>query len=129
MNSSRTGAAALTDLIALLAFVAIGRGSHGEQSVLAGFVTTAWPFLTGAAVGWAAVLVLMRSRPGVLAASPVAGGVVVAGTVGVGMTLRHLAGGAVPASFLVAGTVFLTLFLVGWRLLAQVLERRRRTPA
>lgn len=129
MNPSRTGAAAATDLIALLAFVVIGRGSHGEQSALAGIATTAWPFLTGAAVGWVAVLVLMRSRPGLQAASPLAGAAVLAGTVVVGMALRHLSGGGTPVSFLVAGTVFLTLFLLGWRLLAQVMERRRRTAA
>lgn len=87
--------------------------------MLGGTVATAWPFLAGAAVGEVAAIVARR-RP----ESPATGAVVAAGAVVVGMTLRRLAGGGTPASFVLVATTFLTLFLLGWRLGARLLARR-----
>jgi hypothetical protein len=110
----------LVDLLAVLAFVLLGRRSHDEGSALAGTVATAWPFVTGAAVG--EVLVAgARRAPESLAA----GAVVTASAVVVGMGLRRLAGGGTPPSFVVVASTFLALFLLGWRLGARLLAHRR----
>jgi Protein of unknown function (DUF3054) len=109
----------LVDLLAVLAFVVLGRRSHDEGSALAGTVATAWPFVTGAAVG--ELLVAGTRRP---PQSLSAGAVVTAGTVAVGMGLRRLAGGGTPVSFVVVATSFVALLLLGWRLGARLLARR-----
>src|SRR6185437_6582504 len=117
----RTRPAALAaDLLAVVVFVLLGRRSHDEGSAVAGTVATAWPFVTGALVG-EGVVVLTRRRPDSLAA----GVVVTAGAVVVGMGLRSLAGGGTPVSFVVVATTFLAVFLLGWRLAARLLSRRR----
>ncbi|MGZ4612133.1 MAG: DUF3054 domain-containing protein [Kineosporiaceae bacterium] len=108
------------DLLAVLVFVLLGRRSHDEGSALAGTVATAWPFVTGAAVGELAVVAARRPPE-----SLTAGVVVTGGAVGVGMSLRRLAGGGTPVSFVVVATTFLALFLLGWRLGARLLARRR----
>lgn len=114
-----TGVSAAADLVAVLLFVVLGRRAHDEGSFLAGTAAVAWPFLAGAAVGWG--LLLLRGRP---APSSVRGGLVVlAATVPIGMALRQLAGRGVQPSFVLVATVFLTLFLVGHRLLVPVVRR------
>jgi hypothetical protein len=110
---------ALVDLLAVLVFVLVGRRSHDEASAVVGTVATAWPFVTGAAVGQ--VVVVATRRP---PQSATAGVIVTAATVMVGMGLRRLTGGGTPASFVVVATTFLALFLLGWRLAAGVLARR-----
>jgi peptidoglycan/LPS O-acetylase OafA/YrhL len=110
----------LVDLVAVLAFVVLGRRSHDEGSALAGIAATAWPFAAGAAVGEVAVLATRR-RP----ESLTAGAIVTAGTVLVGMALRRLAGGGTPVSFVVVATCVLAVFLLGWRLGTRLLARRR----
>ena len=108
----------LADLVAVLAFVLLGRRSHDEGSALAGTVATAWPFVAGAAVGELAAVRLP-------ARSLAAGAVVAAGAVAVGMPLRRLAGAGTPLSFVLVATTFLLVFLLGWRAVAAALERRR----
>jgi len=108
------------DLLAVLVFVVLGRRSHDEGSAMAGTVATAWPFVTGAAVGELVVVVARRPPE-----SLPAGAVVTTGAVGVGMTLRRLAGDGTPPSFVVVATTFLALFLLGWRLVARLFARRR----
>jgi hypothetical protein len=110
--------ALLADLAAVLVFVLLGRRSHDEGRALAGVVATAWPFVAGAAVGELAAVRLP-------ARSPVTGAVVAAGAVAVGMPLRRFAGGGTPLSFVLVATTFLVAFLVGWRVVARALERRR----
>ena len=109
----------LVDLLAVLAFVLLGRRSHEEGSTVAGTVATAWPFLTGAAVG--EIVVTGTRRP---PASLASGAVVTAATVVVGMGLRRLAGSGTAVSFVVVATTFLALCLLGWRLGARLLARR-----
>jgi hypothetical protein len=103
----------VADALAVVLFVLLGRRAHDEGSVLSGTAATAWPFLTGAAAGW--VLVLLARRWPV---TSIRGGlVVVAATVVLGMSLRHLAGRGVQPSFVAVATTFLALFLLGWRAL------------
>lgn len=117
---------AAADFLFVAFFVLLGRTSHGEEGVIAGYPDAAWPFLSGVLAGWAVVLVL-RGRGRRLSGSSFAvGAVVVVATVVVGMTLRRLVTGAgTPPSFLVAATIFLSIFLFGWRALDRVLRSHR----
>ena len=108
----------IADLVAVLVFVLVGRRSHDEGSAIAGTVATAWPFVAGAAVGELAAIRLPVRSLG-------AGAVVAAGAVLVGMPLRRLAGGGTPWAFVLVATASLVVFLVGWRVVAAVVERRR----
>lgn len=110
--------ALLGDAVCVVVFAAIGRASHDESSGLAAVWTTAWPFLTGCALGWLA----SRAWRTPLAMMPT-GVAVWLSTVVAGMVLRALTGAGTAASFVVVASVVLALFLVGWRLL--VAARRR----
>lgn len=121
MDHSRRRVTAVLDVAAVLLFVLLGRRAHDEGSFLAGTASVAWPFLAGAAAGWLLLLAIRRPPPG----SPAGGLVVLATTVPVGMTLRHLAGGGVQPSFVVVATTFLALFLLGHRLAARRLRAQR----
>jgi hypothetical protein len=116
-----TPVAALLDVVLVVLFAAIGRASHAEDNVLAGAFATAWPFLLGAAGGWA--LVRWRSRRWPLT---VGNGIPVwFCTLFVGMILRVATGAGTALTFiLVAGTV-LAVFLLGWRFVAARLIARR----
>lgn len=113
----------LADLVAVLVFVVLGRRAHDEGSVVVGTLATAWPFLVGALASWAALLATRLDRRGVRA-----GLVVAAGTVAVGMALRHLVqGDGTPVSFVVVASVVNVLLLVGWRLVARRVVARQTT--
>ena len=119
---SAVAVAALADAVAVGVFTAVGRSSHAEGLTLAGMASTTWPFLVGAAVGWAAARAWRR---------PLAvrtGAVVWAGAVVVGMGLRVLAGQGTALSFTIVTAVVLGVLLVGWRA-ALALVRRRRASA
>ncbi len=124
MRGVRRPVALLADVLAVLAFVLLGRRSHDEGSLVAGTVATALPFLAGAGAGHLALRVARR-RPD----TPAGGAVVLAAAVGVGMALRRLAGGGTPPSFVVVTTGFLALLLLGWRLAARLVGGRRGAPA
>src|SRR5699024_11199739 len=49
--------AGIADVLCILIFVFVGRRSHQEASALIGLATTAWPFLAGLAIAWAATRV------------------------------------------------------------------------
>jgi len=102
------------DAAFVLVFAAVGRASHDEGNVVAGVIGTAWPFLVGAGVGWAAVRLLSHRWP--LEVGP--GVSVVIGTVAVGMLLRALTGQGTAWTFVVVATLVLAVLLLGWRLLA-----------
>jgi hypothetical protein len=102
--------AAAADACCVLVFVAIGRHTHGHGDSLAGIWHTAWPFLTGLAVGLAAVRAWRRP----LAIRPTGLGAWV-GAAGAGMVIRVLAGQGTAATFIAVACAFLGLFLLGWR--------------
>lgn len=116
--------AAVVDVALVLVFVAIGRQSHDEDSAVLGFLTTAWPFLAGAAIGWLAARAWWRP----VGVWPT--GVIVWGaSVVLGMLLRLVSGQGVQPSFVVVTAVVLAAFLVGWRAIAALVARipsRRR---
>lgn len=104
----------------MLVFCALGRRSHDEGLNLTGIATTAWPFLTGTAVGCLAAR--GWRRPTALAPTGV---VVWLSTVVVGMVLRKATSAGVTASFVVVATAVTALLLLGWRVAVGLTLRRR----
>lgn len=101
------------DVLAVVAFVAVGRSSHDEEATIAGIAGTAAPFLIALLAAW----LITRAWQAPLS-WPTGIGVWLATAAG-GMLLRRFVfGDSTAASFLVAGTIFLGVFLVGWRALA-----------
>ena len=108
------------DVIGVLVFCAVGRRSHDEGLDVTGIAVTAWPFLTGTAVGW----LVSRGwrRPAAVAPTGVA---VWLCTVIIGMLLRKATSAGVAASFVVVATTVTALLLLGWRVAAGLILRRR----
>lgn len=120
VTDRRLGVAVGLDTFTVVLFVAIGRRNHDESDAVVALIETAAPFLIGLATAWVVVRAWRRPTRVVtgLAIWPV--------TVLVGMVVRNLVfddGTAAP--FVVVATVFLGACLVGWRLAAGAIERRR----
>ncbi len=101
------------DAVAIVVFAAIGRSSHQEANPVVGAVLTAWPFLVGAAVGWA----LVRSRGGRWPLTFGRGIPVWFCAVAGGMLLRAATGQGTAVAFVLVASVVLAVFLLGWRVL------------
>ena len=113
--------ALLADVACVLLFCAIGRRSHAEGITPTGVAQTAWPFLSGTAVGWLAARAWRRP------AAPSPTGVVIwLATVVVGMSLRRATSAGTALSFVVVATLSTATLLLGWRLGARALVRRPR---
>ena len=113
--------ALLLDTLLVVAFAALGRASH-DSDVFGGLWQTAWPFLIGLAVGW---LVTLAWRAPL---APVRTGLGIwAATVIGGMLLRAASGQGTAPAFIIVATLTLLVLLVGWRVIA-ALVARRRTP-
>jgi hypothetical protein len=107
------------DVACVLVFCAVGRRSHDEGLDVAGIATTAWPFLSGTAVGWLAARAWRHPT------DVVPTGIVVwLCTVAVGMLLRKATSAGVAASFVVVASTVTALLLLGWRA-ALVLSARK----
>src|ERR1700743_569878 len=109
-----------TDVAGVLVFCALGRRSHDEGLNVAGIATTAWPFLSGTAVGW--LVPRAWRRPTAVYPTGVA---VWLCTVAVGMLLRKATSAGVAASFVVVASSVTALLLLGWRALAQTRQRAK----
>ncbi|MES9538395.1 DUF3054 family protein [Actinomadura sp. NPDC000600] len=116
----RNSLAGLVDVCCVLVFVAIGRASHDEAAGLAGFASTAWPFLAGLGAGWGAMRAWRRPER----VWPVGAGVWVS-TVAVGMALRAVAGQGTAVAFVIVASVFLGAALLGWRVGARLVAARK----
>lgn len=108
------------DVIGVLVFCAIGRRSHAEGITVTGVASTAWPFLTGTALGWLASRAWRR--PTVVVPT---GLVVWLGTVVVGMVLRKASSAGVAASFVVFAASVTAVLLLGWRAAVGLTLRER----
>ena len=108
------------DIVCVLVFCTIGRRSHAEGLTVAGVAETAWPFLTGTAVGW--LLTRGWRRPTALVPTGV---VVWASTVAVGMLLRKATSAGVAVSFVVVASAVTAVLLLGWRVAAAAVQRGR----
>ena len=80
---------------------------------------TAWPFLSGALMGW----LISRGWRAPTALRPTGLAVWFACVVG-GMVLRAVSGQGVAASFVVVATIVLGTFVVGWRAVVRIVRRR-----
>ena len=119
--AGRTSAlAACADAALILLFAAIGRDAHQRGEIVTGVLSTAWPFLAGAALSWL-TLRLWRSP---LALWP-AGVAVWLGTVAVGMLLRALTGQTVVLPFVIVALLSLGFLLLGYRLATAGVRRFR----
>ncbi len=116
----RASLAAGLDTFAVVLFVAIGRREHERDSAISGLITTAAPFVIALAIAW---LVLRAwRRPTDLATGVGVWAIVVAA----GMVLRNVVfDDGTATSFIIVATLFLGLFIVGWRAVFTLLERRR----
>jgi hypothetical protein len=112
------------DLLVVAAFTLVGRRSHDEPLDPAGWWDTAWPFLAGLAIGWVVVLLTSQAWPTRLWH----GFPVWVSTVFGGMALRDMAGQGTALPFVVVATAFLGVFLLGWRAVLWMLDRRRPDP-
>lgn len=110
----------VADLLCVLVFVAIGRRAHDHGLSLQGIASTTWPFAVGLIGGW--YVLLRRRRTG---GSLVDGEVVAFITVAVGMVLRVIAGQGTAFAFIIVALVFLSAFMLGWRLVARLVLRAR----
>lgn len=113
----------VADLVCVVLFALAGRGAHGEGTGPAAVALTAWPFLVGCLVTWAAIRAWrgpLRVRTGL---------VLMVGTVLLGHLLRVVTGGTTHWSFILVSVIALTVLLVGWRLVAGLVVRRRESPA
>jgi Protein of unknown function (DUF3054) len=109
-GSQRALACLGVDAVCVLVFCAVGRRSHDEGLNVAGVATTAWPFLTGTALGW------LAARGWRCPTAVIPTGVVVwLSTVVVGMLLRRATSAGVAASFVVVASILTALLLLGWR--------------
>jgi hypothetical protein len=122
MNSERRVPVAVgLDVFVVVLFVAIGRRNHDEGTALSGVVETAAPFLIGLGIAWLLVRAWrhpLTVRVGI-AVWPL--------TVLVGMLARRLLfDRGTETSFVVVATIFLGLFLVGWRAAWRILATRTR---
>jgi hypothetical protein len=108
------------DIAAVLLFVGIGRAVHADAASLPGFASTAWPFASGLALGWLALLALKLPVEAL-----VSGLVVALSTVVFGMTLRVVSGQGTALAFILVAVAFLGAEMLGWRLFAGVLRPSR----
>jgi hypothetical protein len=113
-------AAAVADVVLILAFAAIGRDAHHREEPILGVLLTAWPFLAGVAAGWVASRAWRRPLSVLHAGVPVWLGSLV-----VGMLLRALTAQTVVLPFVIVATLALAMFLVGYRLLLAAAVRLR----
>ena len=117
------GTAFAIDVVLVVVFAMIGRASHAEQLTVAGVWQTAWPFLAGLVLGW------LVTRPWRAPFAPVRTGIGLwAMTVVGGMLLRGVSGQSTAVAFVVVASIVLLVFLVGWRAIAALVARSRRTP-
>ncbi|BBZ26187.1 membrane protein [Mycolicibacterium madagascariense] len=119
---NRAAGALLADVACVILFCAIGRRSHAEGLTVAGVAETAWPFLSGTAVGWLASRAWQR--PTSLAPTGLA---VWLCTVVVGMALRKATSAGTALSFVAVAFLSTAILLLGWRLGAGALARHRRS--
>lgn len=117
--------AVLLDLVCVLAFVVIGRMNHGEGLTPSGVALTAWPFLVSLAVGWVATLPWRPWRDPKVVVS--CGWLVWLVAGGGALQLRAATGNEAEFSFGLVTMAFLGAAMLGWRGIAALLLRRRRT--
>lgn len=113
--------ALLVDLVCVVAFAAGGKSAHDDSATWWVIARIAWPYAVACLLGWAYVL---RRGWDARGWRP-AGIAVLASTYVLGMVLRVVSGRGIALGFLIVAIVFLTVTLLGWRLLAAGVRRVR----
>ncbi|KIP51576.1 DUF3054 domain-containing protein [Leucobacter komagatae] len=108
--------ALLLDAAFVVAFAALGRGSHDREATLAGLFETAWPFLAGLAIAWLVTLAWRRPLAVWRTGLPVW-----IGSAGLGLGLRAVVGQGTALPFVIVATLTLCAMLIGWRLIAALM--------
>ncbi len=112
------------DVVSVLVFVTLGRGTHNEEGTIEGIANTAAPFLIALVIGW------LLTRAWRAPTSLRVGGGVLVTTIVAGMLVRRFVfDEGTAASFIIVATVFLTATMLGWRALADAIDRRRAAAA
>ncbi len=124
MRSFPVLAALLADLVCVLVFVVVGKADHGTGTAFGAVLSTAWPFVAGALLGWAAT----RAWRAPAALWPT-GVFVWAVTVVGGMLARRAVGEGTPLSFVIVTSLFLAAAMLGWRAVALLFAKRRQRAA
>ncbi len=116
--------AASLDALCIVVFVTIGRRNHDESAAMTGILRTAAPFAIALFVAWAVVRAWRQPtsvRTGLMIWPIV---------ILVGMLLRHFVfDDGTATSFVVVATIFLGVFLVGWRAVWTLATSRRHGSA
>jgi MFS-type transporter involved in bile tolerance (Atg22 family) len=111
---------AVTDVLCIVIFVAIGRRNHDEGEAASGIFSVAAPFLIAAVAGW------LASQAWKKPIELQTGVIIWLTTIILGMVLRHfIFDDGTATAFIIVATVFLCAFLNGWRAIA----RNRLHPA
>ena len=116
----RAALSLVADACCVLAFVVIGRASHGDGETVAGIASTAWPFLAGLACGEVAARAWRRP----LALVPAGVGAWL-GAVLVGQAHRVLAGQGTAPAFIVVSLLVPRVIVVAWSGVGLARRRRR----
>ncbi|HSP28905.1 MAG TPA: DUF3054 domain-containing protein [Ilumatobacteraceae bacterium] len=121
MDDRRLPLALGLDTFSVVLFVAVGRREHDRDSAIAGLIDTAAPFVIALALAWLVLRAWRRPTDWRIGAG------ICAITVTAGMLLRNLVfDDGTATSFIIVTTLFLTLFLVGWRVAYTLVERRQQ---
>lgn len=118
VKENRKIRAVVADFLCVLLFVAIGRHAHKHGITFGGMVSTMWPFFAGLLCGW-----LLLTWKHMRFERVSSGYVVVVSTVFVGMILRVIASQGTAFSFICVALIFLSLFLLGWRLAVKAISK------
>ncbi|MEI8238112.1 MAG: DUF3054 domain-containing protein [Actinomycetota bacterium] len=110
-NRAQAGTALAIDVVAIVVFVILGRSSHHESGgFIASTLKVAAPFLLALLAGHA--LSKSWKSPG----APSTGVIIWVTTLVLGMLLRRFAFGRSTAlAFIIVASLFIGLFVVGWR--------------
>ena len=110
----------LLDVVAVFAFVVIGRRTHEEAETLSAILRTAAPFMLALAGSW--VVASWRTSPASVAAAPT---VIVVTVVGGVLLRRFVALEGIAASFIVVTSLFFAAAMLGWRLVVRRIHSRQ----
>ena len=111
----------LLDVVLVVLFATLGARTHHDGGpTITEVADVAWPFLVGLGVVHATVRMPWSVRFGLFAW---------VGTVAIGMVLRQATGDGTAFSFIVVATLFNLATLVGWRLVAALVARRKARNA
>ncbi|MDX6326936.1 MAG: hypothetical protein QOK15_3290 [Nocardioidaceae bacterium] len=111
----------VADLVCVLVFALAGKSSHESSDSSWVVAAIAWPYALAVGVAHAGLVVRRRPTRRIWPE----GGLVLAVTYVLGMILRVVSGRGIAVGFLVVAALFLTLTMLGWRGIAQLVGNRR----